>query len=171
MEILAMLIIWPFLILAFGLVFITFDDLITGGFWFILLALFLILILVLRDRSRSKNTITSEQEMQNLREIVLIISISFLIPIFLKYLFDTFNNSLPVVLGGLVIGFGLAIWGMFIKSNKVLMYSNVIGGALAITYAYFQIWQLGDLARIVASGFGLFAAVMISVIKLKDKLV
>jgi hypothetical protein len=170
MEFLAILIIWPFLILAFGLVFITFEDVAFGGFWLIFFGLIIIAALMTRERNKLKGQVTSYQELQTLRELVLIMSISLLIPIFLRYLFETFEHTLAVTILGLIIGFGLAIWGMFIKSNRVLMYSNIIGGALSIAYVYVQLWELGELARIIAAAFGLIVAITISIIKLKDKL-
>jgi len=41
---------------------------------------------------------------------------------------------------------------------------------LVLIYIYFQLWQLGDLSRIIAAAFGLIVAVIVSIIKLKDKL-
>ena len=174
MELIALLFLWPFLILAFGLLFITFNDTLAGGFWLVLLGLFLVWIMISRNKNRQaaqKIEVTAAEELENLRQIIMTISISLLIPIFLRYLFVSFNKSLPVIILGLIIGFGLAIWGMFIKSNKVLMYSNIAGGTLAIIYVYLQLWNLGGLTRVVAAAFGLIVAVAVASIKFKDKLV
>jgi hypothetical protein len=170
MELVALMFLWPFLILAFALIFVAFSDLALGGFGWIFVALVIVLFFLMREKNRQKTPMSNMQQLETLRQIIITMSISLLIPIFVRYMFDAFDRSLAVILTGLVIGFGLAIWGMFIKSNKVLMYSNVIGGALSIVYVYFQLWELGGGPRVIAAAFGLIVAVVISVIKLKDKL-
>ena len=52
----------------------------------------------------------------------------------------------------------------------VLAYANIVGGALTIIYLYFQLWSLGQLAQVVATAFGLVVAIVISIVKFKDKL-
>lgn len=170
MGLLALLFVWPFLILAFGLVFVAVDDLSLGNglllFFITLIATFALLV---RGRNNTKEP-DYIQQLKSLRQIVVIFSISALLPIFIRYLFDSFESSLPIILVGLILGFGLMIWGMFVKSHKVLMYSNIIGGAVSVIYVYAQLWDLGSGARVIAAAFGLVVAVIISSIKLKDKL-
>jgi hypothetical protein len=97
-------------------------------------------------------------------------SIALLLPIFIKYLLELTQNNLGSIIIGLILGFGVLVWGMFLKGNKVLTYANVLGGIFIIVYLYFQLWSLGQLAQIIASAFGLVAAVLISVIKFREKL-
>ncbi|MBI4049488.1 MAG: hypothetical protein HY395_01575 [Candidatus Doudnabacteria bacterium] len=170
MELLVLLLVWPFLILAFGLVFIAFEDLSLGSGWLLFfISAIVVLIFLVRERNKAKDQ-SYIQQLKNLREILVIFSISVLLPIFIRYFFDASENSLPVIIAGLVIGFGFIIWGMFIKSHKVLMYSNIVGGTLSVLYVYSQLWDLGSGARVIAAAFGLVVAVVISSIKLKDKL-
>jgi hypothetical protein len=171
MELLALLFIWPFLILAFGLVFIAFEDLSLGGgllvFFFAMLA---VLVILARTRNNSRLVHDNMAQLKELRRIVVITSIAALLPIFLRYLFDSFEHSLPVILAGLLIGFGFMLWGMFVKNHRVIMYSSLVGGALSIVYVYVQLWELGGFARVAAAAFGLVVAVVVSTIKLKEKL-
>jgi hypothetical protein len=60
------------------------------------------------------------------------------------------------------------LWGLFIKNHKVLRYANVVGGGFIVLYVYAQLWQLGELHRIIAAAIGLTAAVVVSIIKLKE---
>lgn len=174
MEILTIIFIWPFLMLAAGLVFVAFYDIFPVGpvgLGFSWAFIILLLIVVFRSRKGEKGKPKSEHEqLEKLRKFVVIFSISLLIPIFMRYLVDAFNESLVIVVVGLAIAFGLIGWGIFAKKGTVIMYSNIIGGALALFYLYTQLWDLGDLTRIIAAAFGLLVAVVISVIKLKDKL-
>jgi hypothetical protein len=171
MELLAVLFVWPFLILAFGLVFIAFEDLSLGGgllvFFFAMLA---VLVILARTRNKSLSAHDNMAQLKELRRMVVITSIAALLPIFLRYLFDAFEHSLSIIIAGLLIGFGFMLWGMFIKHHRVLMYSNLVGGAISIIYVYAQLWELGGLARVIAAAFGLLVAVVVSSIKLKDKL-
>lgn len=168
MEILGLIIIWPFLILAIGLVGIAFFDspYYISGFAFPLLLVVVIYLFSLLRKSRGPQTRT---QVESLRRALSTISIGFLFPIFVKYLIEGFDTSLLVVIIGLIIGFALTISGLFIK-NKVLRHSNLISGFLTLIYVYFQLWDLGELARVVAAAFGLVVAVVIAIIKLKDKL-
>jgi hypothetical protein len=81
-----------------------------------------------------------------------------------------FEGELWIIILGLVIGFAFTLWGMFAKNNKVLIYGNLLGGALVLFYIYSQLWKLGDVAKIIAAAFGLGIATIVSIIKLKDKL-
>ena len=175
MEILTIIFLWPFLILAAGLVFVAFFDIFPVGpiglnfSW--IFAILLLFIVLFRGRKNKPGKPVSElEQLAKLRRFVIIFSISLLVPIFMRYLVLSFNESLVVVIIGLVISFGLISLGIFSKRGRVLMYSNIIGGAFALFYLYSQLWGLGDLPRIIAAGFGLLVAVVISVIKLKDKL-
>ena len=71
---------------------------------------------------------------------------------------------------GLIVGFGVLVWGMFLKNNRVLTYANILGGIFVIVYLYFQLWSLGQLAQVIASAFGLVVAVAISIVKFREKL-
>ncbi|MBI2607248.1 MAG: hypothetical protein HYW51_00230 [Candidatus Doudnabacteria bacterium] len=170
MELLALFLIWPFLILAFGLVFIVFEDLAIGSGWLLFFISTIGILILAASRKRKAHEESQLGQLKNLRQIVVIFSIGVLLPIFVRYMFEAFDQSLPVILVGLILGFGLMIWGMFIKSHKVLVYSNIIGGAVSVVYVYTQLWELGGGARVIAAAFGLVVAVVISSIKLKDKL-
>jgi hypothetical protein len=99
-------------------------------------------------------------------------SIALLLPIFVRFLLAVSgDNNLPVMIIGLIFGFGAIIWGMFIKGNKTLAYANTVGGGLAIIYLYVQLWTLGSLAQVVATAFGLVVAIVVSVVKFREKLV
>ncbi len=70
----------------------------------------------------------------------------------------------------LIFSFGVFLWGLFVKGNRVLTYANVMGGAFAIVYLYFELWNLGQLAQVVAAASGLIIAVTVAIIKFRDKL-
>jgi hypothetical protein len=172
MELLALLFIWPFLILAFGLVFIAFSDLALGGGGMTLFILALILVLVMLARSRNQKGPAHDEitQLKELRRMVVALSIAALLPIFVRYMFDAYEHTLPIIIIGLILGFGIILWGMFEKNHKVLMYSNILGGAMVVVYVYSQLWELGGIARVVAAAVGLVIAVVVSSIKLKEKL-
>ena len=120
---------------------------------------------------RKKGKPQSEQEqLVKLRQAVLIGSIALLIPIFVRYLLDAFNHSLVATAVCVVLAFALIGWGILARKGTIIMYSNILGGALALFYLYTQLWSLGDFARIVVAALGLIVAVGISIFKLKDKL-
>lgn len=174
MELLAVVFIWPFIILATGLVFVAFSDVFFYGFGFLWWLPFLLLFFLVANRKRTSKIegreLAPEEQLQVLRKILVIFSISLLFPIFTRYLVDAFNGSLEVVIASLVVGFAFLTWGIFVKNNSAIMYSNIIGGAFALFYLYTQLWSLGELPRIIAAAFGLIVAVTISIIKLREKL-
>lgn len=175
MDLLSFIFIWPFLIFVLGLLYVSANDWGNMSFFgiFILMLSFLaVSILVKKDSDVAKangedSTIT---QLDNLRRSLVSVSIALLLPIFVRYLVEGFAKELWVIILGLIVGFGFTVWGMFAKNNKVLIYGNILGGALVLIYIYFQLWQLGDLSRIIAAAFGLIVAVIVSIIKLKDKL-
>jgi len=173
MYILTLILLWPLIFFTTGLVFVAFLNLFKGGFAF---SSFLILLIIIhsffqeKKLKESPKELSALEQLESTRRTLLIFSTSLLFPIFIRYLIESFDKSLIVVILGLIIGFTLLVWGMFINHNQVIMYSNIIGGVLAITYLYSQLWALGELARIIATGFGLTVAVAVSIVKLKDKL-
>ncbi len=173
MELIFLIFIWPFLILAMGLTFVTFADVsqLSSG---VLLIPFLFLVMgvlfAVRQTTRSALQSNSDQ-LALLRSALIAFSIAALLPVFIRYFLDSANHSLPSILVSLIIGFAIVIWGMLMKGRPTLSISNVLGGAVILFYVYFQLWSLGDVPRIIATAFGLLVAVVISVIKLKDKLV
>jgi hypothetical protein len=169
MEALAFLAIWPFLILTGGLVFVSVYSL-QGSFIFLAI-LFLIAVYVGRDTfHKAAVGATEAEQLEASRRAIVVFSISLLLPIFVRYLVDISNNSLAGIIMGLVVGYVALLWGMFIHGNRVLTYSNIIGGGLTLIYIYLQIWDLGELPRIIASAFGLVVAVTIAFMKLREKL-
>jgi hypothetical protein len=177
MEILMFVLIWPFLILVAGLVFISAGDILffdSGDFSgmaiarLILAALFLWLIFGHRKKD---NPGTIYEQLEELKRIIITASIAFLFPILMQYVVSGFNSSIGVMIVGLLAAFGAITVGMFIKNNYIIATSSIFGGALALVYLYSQLWQLGDGARIVAAAFGLVMAVGLSIAKLKDRLV
>lgn len=174
MELLAFLFIWPFLILVVGLVFLSINILNISALWLPAI-IFLIVLYVMRNKvgeslSISGRARTELEQLEDIRRVVIIFSISILLPIFTRFFIAAWQNALPGIIFGLSIGFVCLLWGMFVKNNHVLMYSNLVGGILTLIYAYFRIWELGDFARVIAAAFGLAVAVTVSIIKLKERL-
>ncbi len=170
MELLAIALMWPSLILVVGMVFISLTD--VGASFSMLAGLFfLILVFGLRDKLGGEKRAANEAEqLEEVRRGVVAFSLALLLPIFVRYLLDLSEKSLSGMILCLILSFGMAIWGMFAKDNKVFMYGNVLGGLIAVVYLYSQLWSLGELPRIVGAAFGLAVAVVISVIKLRDRL-
>ncbi len=174
---LAFVLTWPFLILAVGLALIAAGDVVEGFYFRILsplLWIFLLIVLIYAlssgRRASAGATASSVSQAEALRRYLVAFSIAALLPLFVRSLMMTFDETLWVVILGLVLGFAFGIWGLFIKNNKVLTYANIIGGLLVIIYAYAWIWKLGEGARIVAAAFGLLVAIIISIMKLRDRL-
>ncbi len=173
MEILGLVLLWPLLILVVGLVFISATSVWTG---FMVLPVFVALVffmLGLQDRlgaAAVPSGASTEEDLDKSRRGVVAFSLALFLPVFVKYLLIVSGNDLPAMILALVFGFAILIWGMFVKGNRVLSYANIVGGAFVIIYLYFQIWTLGQLAQVVATAFGLVAAVAISLIKFRDKL-
>lgn len=157
---------WPFLILIGGVVVIALMDTAIGGFFFMPLVLFGILFFFMHT-ARSAG---GGRDAEAVRRAVVTLSIAALLPVFIRYFVRVADYSLAVILIGLVLGFGLAVWGMLMKGNRVLMHANLVGGAIVLVYIYTQLWALGEGARIVAAAAGLIIAVVVSVIKLREKL-
>ncbi|OHA49528.1 MAG: hypothetical protein A2991_04245 [Candidatus Terrybacteria bacterium RIFCSPLOWO2_01_FULL_58_14] len=179
---LAAVLLWPFLIFAVGLVFVVFSDAMLGGpgpffgmgmgliFWLLPFAL-LWFVFSRNNPLRAKaRTLTASEQLETVRRYAAIFSIALLLPIFVRYIVEFTDKSLAGVILGLVLGFGLAVWGMFLKGHHTIMYANILGGALVLLYVYTQLWALGEAARVIAAGFGLVVAIGIAVVKLKDKL-
>ncbi|HNP75487.1 MAG TPA: hypothetical protein PKL09_03980 [bacterium] len=170
MEIAALILIWPFILLTAGLVFAAFYDVFPSGLGLFWLPALVIFILLVRSRNKASEDMVLSKQIFLLKKFLTTFSIAMLFPIFTRYLVGSFDNSLPVIIVGLIIGFALIIWGMFMERNKTIVYSNIIGGAIVLVYIFIKIWELGEGARIIAASFGLLVAVAVSIIKLKDKL-
>jgi len=173
MELLALVFVWPLLLLVLGIVFISTSD--VAGLTLVVPAVvvFLIFIFGLTGRlgEADASAGNAAEDLDHTRRSTVSFSIALLLPIFVKYLLATTQNSLAGMILGLVVGFGVLVWGMFLKNNKVLSYANVLGGIFVIVYLYFQLGTLGQLAQVIAAAFGLIVAVAISIIKFREKLV
>lgn len=176
MELFAILFLWPFIILSAGLVFVSLSDIFPWGLsvlWFPALLVIGILFSV-KGKSHTSGgdkEQTNRQQLYRLRRAMIIFSIAILFPIFIRYLVDAFNGTLAVIIFGLLLSFGFLVWGLFVKQHTAIMVSNIAGGAIALFYLYVHIWALGEGPRIIAAGVGLLIAVVMSVIKLREKLV
>ncbi len=168
----ALVLLWPFLIFILGVTFIALVDLNLGGWWLALIIIgYLVYLPFLREsKRRGVSSMSNTGQLEILRQAVITFALALLAPVFVKYLIESLHTSLPAVIGGLFFGFALVVWGVFIRNNKTISWGNIAGGALTIVYVYSQIWELGELARVYATGFGLAVAVVVSVIKLKDRL-
>lgn len=173
MEILGLVLLWPLLILVIGLAFISVSSVWTGLMVFPVFVVLLIFLVGLKGsfgETTIKGTATPGADLDRTRRSIIAFSIALFLPIFVKYLLSVSGGDLPAMILGLVFGFAILIWGMFVKDNRVLNYANIVGGAFVIIYLYFQLWSLGQLAQVVATAFGLVVAVVISIIKFRDKL-
>ena len=170
MELLGFALVWPLIVLIIGFVFISSAD--VAG-WLILLVFLFFLAMIVGVRTAiapSEAGMTEAEQLDQVRRASVAFSVALLLPIFVKYMLDASGTTLPAMILALAIGFGVLVWGIFTKGNRVLSYANCIGGAFTIIYLYFQLWTLGQLAQIVATAFGLVVAIAISVIKFRDKL-
>lgn len=170
MELLALALLWPFLMLLVGFVFLSGWS-ISGLLIVPIVVAFFVFAFGMNVKLGGGSDLGDEkQQLDRVRRGLIAFSIALLLPMFIEYLIKVSGNNLPTMILALVFGFGAVIWGMFIKHNKVLAYANITGGAFAIIYLYFQLWSLGQLAQIVATAFGLVVAIVISVVKFHDKL-
>ncbi|MST04124.1 MAG: hypothetical protein EXS49_00965 [Candidatus Pacebacteria bacterium] len=174
MGILAFVLVWPLIILCLGIGFISFFDVLDFPFsnFFVVLALIVVSIVYLVNRKpehESENNLNSEESV-SFRRFSIILSISIFSPVFLRYLVLAFNQSLAVILFGIVFGYGLFLMGFFKKDNQIIMRASMIGGLISLIYIYFEIWSLVSLYRILAAALGLLIAIVIASVKLKDKL-
>ena len=170
MELLAAAILWPFLLLLVGFVFLSGNG-ISGFLLITIFIVFIIFVFGMNSRFGGGSDLRDEKEqLDRIRRGTVVFSMALLLPMFVEYLLRVAGNNLPTMILALILGFGAIIWGMFIKHNRVLAYANIVGGALAIINLYFELWSLGQLAQIVATAFGLVVAITISVVKFRDKL-
>jgi hypothetical protein len=89
---------------------------------------------------------------------------------FARELLIAADRALVAMIIALLFGFGLIVWGAFLKGNDTLRRANLVGGILTVFYSYSQLWDLGQGPRIIAAAIGLVAAVSIGIIRFKDKL-
>lgn len=167
MEFLYLILIWPILLLTLGIVLISLADLNIPGSGFIMFAAVIYLIVLLAGVRREKEIF---RQLEVLRFQVATFSIAILLPLFIRYLLLTAKDSLLITLAALASSFLMIIFGMFIKRHKVLAYANIVGGGLSLLYVYVKLWDLGELTRIIAAAAGLIIAVIISIIKLRERL-
>ena len=172
MELLALVFVWPLLILVLGVVFISTSDAAGMGLVVPAIIVFCVFLFGLAGRlgEDKKTEVDTIGDVDHARRGSVAFSIALLLPIFVKYLLATTNNNLGAMILGLVVGFGVLVWGMFLKGNRVLTYANILGGIFVIVYLYFQLWTLGQLAQVIAAAFGLIVAVVIAVVKFREKL-
>ncbi|MDP3986172.1 MAG: hypothetical protein Q8P77_01950 [Candidatus Veblenbacteria bacterium] len=181
MGIFTIIFLWPFMVLAAGLVFVVFGDLFdSGGFFpfrlffsFPALVVFVVALLMIRSRAaklaQESGQEVSVYQMYMIRRAMLIFSIAILFPTFIRYLVDSMDKNLAVIILALLLAFSFIVWGIFAKSHTTIMYGNIIGGAIALFYLYIQLWDLGEGPRIIAAAFGLAVAVAVSIIKLRER--
>lgn len=170
MELLGLALVWPLILLVIGFVFVTSAD--VAG-WLILLVFLFFVAMIIGVRTAiapSEAGMSEAEQLDQVRRASIAFAIALLLPIFVKYLLEASGRTLPAMILALAIGFGVLVWGIFTKGNRVLAYANCIGGAFTIIYLYLQLWTLGQLAQIVATAFGLVVAIIISVAKFRDKL-
>jgi hypothetical protein len=171
MEVLFLVMLWPLLVLTLGIVFISVNDL-SGMFLLPAALVFLVVAFGMRDRFGLTGGVKSEkEELDEVRGGSIAFSIGLLIPIFIKYFLEAFKTSLLSFVICILLGFGVLVWGMFVKNYKIIKYANVIGGIISIVYLYSKLWSMGQLAQIIGSAAGLIIAVLVSVLKFKEKLV
>ncbi|MFA6253313.1 MAG: hypothetical protein WCV69_03520 [Patescibacteria group bacterium] len=133
MDILTFIFIWPLLIFSVGLIFISFSDVMwsgdLGGVIGMILGNFLwifLLIWIIRSFTHKKKP-AQHTELFQVRNALLIFSISAMFPIFIRYLIDAFENSLLVMIISMVVAYVFTVWGIFMKQRSVIMYSNIFG--------------------------------------------
>lgn len=175
MDLLTFIFIWPLLLFAVGLIFISFFDIGSSGLAGSILSIVLgnllwIFLLFWIIRSAFGKHKKTHNDINQVRRVLMIFSISAMFPIFVRYLLEAFDNSLLIMILGMIIGFVFTVWGIFMKDKSVILYSNIVGGALILFYVYSRLWELSELARIIAAAFGLLVAIGVSIYKLKDKL-
>ena len=172
MELLTLVVVWPLLVLALGIVFVAGSD-VSGSFLIFPMVLLLFLFMFGLSANMGglpKGKGDESDELDRARRGAIAFSIALLLPVFVKYLLDMTQDNLGAMIGGLVLGFGVLVWGMFQKGNRVLSYANVMGGIFVIVYLYIHLWDLGQLAQVIATASGLVMAIVISIVKFREKL-
>ncbi len=170
MEFLALVFLWPLLVLTVGVVIVSGFDAGGVGLAMIAVLIFCVFLVGLRDHLGNPKGATPEEEADGVRRSIVAFSIGLLVPIWMSYLLAAMQDGIAGIIVGLLIGFGVLTWGMLLRGNKVITGANILGGGLAIVYLYMQLWQLGQLAQVIGAAFGLLMAVIISVIKFREKL-
>ncbi len=173
MESLALGLLWPLLLLTIGVVFISASDIAGLGLLLPIIILLIIFVFGLSGKlgEAKQGGSNNVESADHTRRSIIAFSIALLLPIFVKYLLAMTQNNLATIIMGLILGFGVLAWGIFLKNNRVLTHANVLGGIFVIIYLYFQIWSLGQqLTQVIASAVGLIAAITIPLIKFKEKL-
>lgn len=163
---------WPFIVLAVGIAFVSVFDIFHGFFGFSWLVAFFVVWALLKARGGAKSLAPEQknyEQLNQLRRSLVMLSIAMLFPVFVRYLVDAFMGVLPIVILALLLSFGFLIWGLFVKQHKTIMIGNVVGGGISLLYLYFKIWEMGEGTRIVAAGLGLLIAVTLSIVKLREK--
>lgn len=169
MEPLTLVLAWPLLFLVFGVVLIALGEI--GFMSFMVWPIIIVLLFIVFGRARKSSGAPNDiDKLEDTRRWLVVLSIAAFLPLLMRYLLLFSQKSLTVIIAGLLAGFGLTIWAMFIKNNQVVTRANLIGGGITIVYIYFQLWNLGQGARIIAAAVGLIVAVTISIIKLRDRL-
>lgn len=174
MEALLFVLAWPLIILVVGFLFIAYFSVwgvLSGGWQFLLMPFALAFLIWFMSEMRRKVT-AKDLKGQSLAAQSLMVSISagVLVPLFARELLIAADRALVGMIITLLLGFGLFVWGVFIKGNTTLRRANVIGGFLTVIYSYTQLWELGQGARIIAAAIGLIIAIVIGVARFKDKL-
>lgn len=173
MEVIGLAVFVPLLILVVAFSLITASFL---GIWYIFLAVAVFVIVA--SNIKYAHTISSDnqnylEQLETVRRVVVTFSIAILLPVFARYLMDSYDAAQAPLIGVLIalaLGYAAGLWGVFTRHNKVLSYANVLGGAAVLVYAYFHLWDLGSLPRVIATAFGLVVAVVIAIVKFKEKL-
>jgi hypothetical protein len=171
MELLAFVLLWPLLLLVLSVLFLSSWDVGGGFLLFPMLIVFIIMTFGLKNCLGNPNGTSEPENLDALRRGIVAFSMGLLLPVWVRYFLVAANDHLAAIVISLAFGFGILMWGMFLKGYKVLTYANIMGGAFTIIYVYFELWNLGQLAQVVGAAFGLVAAVAIAAIKFRDKLV
>lgn len=170
MEALLLILAWPLLIFIVGFLIISFVEFLTGGF--AILVVIAIIIAMLAFMEHLKKKVGTELKAQSIafQSVIVSFSIGLLVPMFARELLIAADRALVAMIIALLFGFGLIVWGAFLKGNDTLRRANLVGGILTVFYSYSQLWDLGQGPRIIAAAIGLVAAVSIGIIRFKDKL-
>ena len=172
MDAVAFILLWPFIIFTVGLALIAlsefpqFDDAAS----LFLIVVFLLVWLLLRGEKRATPASPADQ-LEGVRRLLVGGSLALLLPVFVRYLIESFPmNPLPAVIVGLFIGFFGVAFGMTVKDNTLVAKSSFLGGTLTILYVFTKISLLDEIGRVSVAALGLLLAIVVAVIKFRERL-
>ena len=119
MEALALVFLWPLLALTLGFVFVSAWD-INGSSLFPVFIIFIIMVFVMKEKLGANSNVDADAKgMDETRRGIVAFSIALLLPILVKYFLLAYGTNLASIVIGLIFGFGILVWGMFVKNYKV----------------------------------------------------